>query len=195
LEIFHGDQNRAGQFLTEKNSRIGWIYQQLLKLYAPFVIPKISSNVLIVDADTIFLTPVEFMDQANCPLFNPGVEYHKPYFEHASRLLPGFTKAYAEHSGISHHMLFQLPVLKDLFSAITAVHKLEPWRALCRCIDLKELPGSALSEYEIYFNFIFSKTDQAQIRTLKWKNTKFNNSAIKAHTRSAYNYISCHSWA
>ena len=48
--------------LMRPESRTGWYYQQLLKLYAPFVIRDISSNVLVLDADTIFLNPVEFID-------------------------------------------------------------------------------------------------------------------------------------
>ena len=47
LQIF-GDAVQAQKFVQAPNSRIGWIYQQLLKLYAPCIIPKISSNVLIL---------------------------------------------------------------------------------------------------------------------------------------------------
>ena len=46
--MFHGDAEKAREFLASPVTRIGWIYQQLLKLYAPFVIPGISSNVLVL---------------------------------------------------------------------------------------------------------------------------------------------------
>ena len=49
-------------YVSKKEKRIGWYYQQLLKQYAPFVIPKISSNVLILEPDTIFLKQVTFMN-------------------------------------------------------------------------------------------------------------------------------------
>jgi len=70
---------------VSKSSRIGWVYQQLLKLYAPFVIEGISPNVLALDADTVFLNPVEFMDENGEPYFNVGTEHHRPYFEHAAK--------------------------------------------------------------------------------------------------------------
>ncbi|MDB6082063.1 MAG: hypothetical protein JWO53_1335, partial [Chlamydiia bacterium] len=55
-----GEEAKAREFQDAPNSRLGWIYQQFLKLYAPFVIPKISSNVLILDADTVFVNPIAF---------------------------------------------------------------------------------------------------------------------------------------
>jgi hypothetical protein len=159
FEIF-GNFSDAEAFCSTSNSRIGWIYQQLLKLYAPFVIPDISSNVLVLDADTIFLNPVSFLGSNSEGLYNYGFEYHKPYFEYISRLLPGLTKVFPSLSGISHHMLFQKKVLEDLFYAIQSQFNMDAWKALGRCIDHKYLYGSSLSEYEIYFNFVFTRSDQ-----------------------------------
>ena len=162
-EIFWSDQKAAKKFLLKRNSRIGWIYQQFLKLYAPFVIPEISSNVLVLDADVIFLRPVEFMDEEGRGFLNIATEYHPPYFEHMKRLLPDLCRVHTEHSGITHHMLFQKPVLEDLFSLISKRHKMEPWKAICRAIKSKKMPTSCLSEYEIYFNFALLRTDQIKI--------------------------------
>ena len=58
LEIFENN-NKALTYLNKSNNRIGWIFQQLIKLYANFIIPNISSNMLILDADTIFLNGCE----------------------------------------------------------------------------------------------------------------------------------------
>lgn len=190
-EIF-GDRQKAEAFISEF-SRIGWIYQQFLKLYAPFVIPNISSNVLVLDADTIFLNPVEFLGPFGEGLYNPGAEYAPPYFEHAQKLLPGFRRVYPEHSGISHHMLFQRNVMGDLFSFIEAYHKIEPWKALCRCIDLAHVAYSSLSEYEIYFNFVFMRSDQMRIRPLKWANIQ-RLRHLPYYRRMGYHYVSCHAY-
>src|SRR5436190_474838 len=51
MTIFNNDISKVAQYETAPRNRTGWIYQQLLKLYAPLVIPDISSNVLVVDAD------------------------------------------------------------------------------------------------------------------------------------------------
>lgn len=194
LEIFNHDHQKAMHFMVQEHSRIGWIYQQLLKLYALFVMPDISSNILIIDADTIFLNPVEFIDHEGHAYYNPGRGYHKPFFAHGARLLAGFSKVFEEHSGIAHHMVFQRAVMEDLFATITAMHHQEPWKAMCACLDHHELNGSAMSEYELYFNFVFSRTQQAHIRLLGWANIKFNAKQIKAFTHQGYHYVSCHSY-
>lgn len=192
-EIFKGDKKALNKFLSSKKTRIGWIYQQLLKFYAPFIIPNLSPNVLLLDADTIFLNPVEFTNELGEPLFNPTTEYHKPYFDHAKTLLPGFTKVYKEYSGISHHMLFQKCILEDLFKQITKVHHKEPWKAICNSINKKEAYGSPLSEYEIYFNFAFLRTNQSHLRFLKWQNISSIQN-LEQYKKEGYIFVSCHSY-
>lgn len=168
LEIFQGDEKAAMEFLMSPETRIGWILQQLLKFYAPFVIPNISSNVLVLDSDVIFLKRVEFMTRQGEPYFIPGKEYVPAYFEHAARLLPSLKRVNRSHSGISHHMLLQRPVLEDLFQLIEKRHLTEPWRALCRCVNLLHVGFVCMSEYEIYFNFIQLRSNQAHLNMAKW---------------------------
>ena len=93
-EIFQ-NKEKAFAYINHKNSRIGWLYQQLLKLYAPLTIPNISSNVLILDSDTIFLKPY-FFDNEGRVLYNLGsiCEYNGEYFEHMKRLLPTLRRVY-----------------------------------------------------------------------------------------------------
>jgi len=191
-EQIFGDEKLARNYLS-KPSRIGWIKQQLYKLYAALVIPGISSNVLVLDADTIFLAPVEFLGRQGEGLYNPGKEHYKPYFIHAAKLIPGWRKIHASYSGISHHMLFQRSVIQDLFQIIESFHRVEAWKAICRCIDLNEVYGSSLSEYELYFNFVFARSSQMKIRPLKWKNVATLD-LLSKYRRRGYSYISCHSY-
>lgn len=186
LEIFHQNHEMA------RRHNMGWFYQQLLKLYAPYVIPGISTNVLIVDSDTIFLKPVEFLGESGAGFLNPGTEYHPPYFAHINRLIPGLKKYSTQDSGISHHMLFQKCVLDDLFNTIESKHKVPTWKAFCKCVDLSQ-SFFAASEYELYFNFVLSKNDQVKIRPLKWANTS-RLKDINKFKEEGYDYISCHSW-
>lgn len=173
------------------HERTGWYYQQLLKLYVFTVIPDISSNVLILDSDTIFLNPVEFLNDAHAGLYNTGIEYHHPYFEHMRRLLPSLRKLYPHISGITHHMLFQKCVVEDLFSCVEDLHKIPFWQAFCNCVDTQRTHSGA-SEYEIYFNFVFSRTNQVEIRQLKWKDVPFFNGP--AYKNEGYHYVSCHAY-
>ena len=193
LEILKNG-SKAQCFIEEPKSRIGWIYQQLLKLYAPFVIPGISSNVLILDADTIFLNKTRFMDSSGWVLFNIGSEYHAPYFSHMPKVLPYLKRVHLDYSGVTHHMLFQKSILQDFINQVEEFHECPMWKAICRTIDLNELRGSCFSEYEMYFNFCLLNTNQRNIRPLSWRNVTTLMNMEKLRRRNIA-YLSCHEWS
>jgi hypothetical protein len=191
-EIFRGNTAQGEQLATTPYWS-GWYYQQLLKLYTPYVIPGISPNVLVLDSDTVFLRPVKFLNNQNAGLYNPGTEYFKSYFEHAARFVPGLKKLYKDHSGISHHMLFQRCVLDDLFQTVEQHHKEPLWKAFCHSVNREDPKTQGASEYEIYFNFLFARSAQPEIRPLKWTNVS-SISRLKQYRKRGYHYVSCHSW-
>ena len=41
----------------------GWYLQQLIKLYAPLVIPDLTEHVLVLDADTLLARPTRWLEQ------------------------------------------------------------------------------------------------------------------------------------
>ena len=196
LEIFSGDNEKADVYLAAPHCRIGWIYQQILKLYAPFIIPGISSNVLILDADTIFLRPVSFMDAEGNAFFTPGIgEHYGGYFRHGKKLLTRFVRA--ANSGIAHHMLFQRALLEHFFAVIRAIHGVEPWKACMRCVDHHELQrsvSSVMSEYELYFHFAVTTLKLPRVRALRWMDMRLNEAAIEQARKDGYHYVSCHSY-
>ncbi len=193
-EIFHGEEGKASQFLQTPGCRIGWIFQQFLKFYAPFVIPGISSNVLILDSDVVFLNPTSFQNESGGPHFIPSKEHWKPYFHHAARLLPWLRRVDFSLSGVSHHMLFQRPLLEDLFSLIELEHCIEPWKAMCRCVDPAELYQSCMSEYEIYFNFALLRTHQATLHPARWAQVAHLD-FMAPYQKMGYLFIACHDWS
>lgn len=192
LEVF-GNLKDAKKFLSARNSRVGWIYQQLIKLYAMFTIPDLADNVLMVDADTVFLRQVDFQTSSGAPVFTKAYEYHWPYFAHAQRLIPWLVRLHPNISGVAHHMLFQRTILEDFFNTISSIHNKEPWRAMCNCIDKAQAEWSSLSEYEMYFNFTLIKSDQAKIRELKWENLS-RIDLIGKYERAGFDYVSLHSY-
>lgn len=193
LHLLKDNAEAALKYYSNPGSRVGWYYQQLLKLYASFVIPEISSNVLVLDADTIFLRPCCFTTESGAGLHNVGTEYHSPYFQHADQFLPGLKKQYGSYSGISHHMLFQRCVLDDLFQCVETLHNKAMWKIFCECVDYNHLEYSGASEYEIYFNFAFARSDQFVIRHLK--NCSIRNlNQIENYRKEGYDYVSCHSY-
>ncbi len=190
--IFKNTQ-KASWYLKKPGNRIGWVCQQLLKLYAPLVIPDISSNVLVLDSDTIFMKPVAFLNGKYEPLFNVRNRSSKYYFVHAKKLVPNFRRIFPKLSGVTHHMLIQKPVISNLFNVIKSAHGMEMWEAFCHCISLAGFRHNAASEFEIYFNFIFSTTDQCHIRRLKWKNSsEFDR--LSQFKEEGYHFVSFHSY-
>ena len=186
------DNPQLIQLLIQKGERVGWYYQQLLKLYAPLVIPDISDNVLILDSDAIFLNPVSFLNQNNGGLYNPGVEYHIPYFQHAARLIPGFYKRFLRYSGISHHMIFQKPVIEAILEEVEQQHAQPFWQIFCHLVAPENIFSGA-SEYEIYFNYVFTHTNQVSVRLLEWKNIH-KLSEIDKWKKKGMHYVCLHSY-
>lgn len=192
LQIFQ-DQEKAERYLQSRTARTGWIYQQFLKLFAAYYIPNISRNILMVDADVVFLKPVSFLQENGAGLYAIGDEYCQYYFDHAARLLTGLKRLYPEYSGIVHHMLFQKEVLDDFFNLIRAQHNLDPWVAVARAIPVlgETIIHAPLSEYELYFNFVLARTDQVKIRPLSWNNISEQWFRSK-HGLEIYDYVALH---
>lgn len=186
------DSQKTQEFISSSDSRTGWYLQQLFKLYALYVIPNLSSNVLLLDSDTIFLKTTRFTDSTGAGLYAIGSEFHRPYFNHMNRLIPGLNRVFPNYSGICHHMIIQRDVLDDLFRTVQNYHHTEFWKAFCLCVDQNDLHQSGASEYEIYFNFLFSRTNQAKIRNLKWKNVE-SIQKIDSYKKH-FDYVSCHSY-
>ena len=191
LVFRHNKEEGIAYFLSDKN-QVNAMYQQLLKLYSPFVIPGISSNVLILDADTIFLKATKFLNEQNGAYFTKSIGYLQHYFTHGEKLIPGFFKV-ASCSGIAHHMLFQKAILKDFFSRIEKAHQMPAWKAICTCVDLRDVYRCTFSEYELYFNFSLAQTYQVEVRELKWDNIS-QIEEIKSPRFHDFNYVSWHSY-
>ncbi len=190
------------QFFHGKIKRNGWYLQQLIKLYASFVIPDILDTYLVIDADTIFTKPTTFIKNRKC-LYAVGIEYHLPYFNNMKNLHKDLVKIYPEHSGICHHMIFEKNKIQSLFKMVEDHHKniSDDLKSKFSCVDnninifwklfliysLKERNVSGMSEYEIYFNYIFKFfPSDVEIRKLNWSNVKSLDSIDK------FDYVSCH---
>ncbi len=167
-----------------KMDRNGWYLQQLLKLYAGFVIPDILSKYLVIDSDTFFLKPTRFIKDGKC-LYNYGNQYHMPYFTHMKKLNNTLTKQ-KNVSGICHHMMFETKYVKEIIDLVEETHNDSFYRIFLKHVINTSHAGA--SEYEIYFNYILQKhlTD-ITIRPLKWKDTN-----TLTDVTDTYDYISYH---
>lgn len=185
-------------------SSAGWYFQQLLKLYAPLVIPDISENVMILDSDTVFFRRVKMLDEEGRPFYNISKDenvrrkdFDERVANHAKAVLPALAienlpKEFQEISGISHNMIFNREILRELFAkaeAHDANH--DPFYV----IFLKHSDHThSASEYQIYFNYLLVfHREKIRIRKLNYKNTADIN-IKKYRRRFKYHYCSFHSY-
>lgn len=167
-----------------KLKRNGWYLQQLLKLYAGKVIPEILDKYLVIDSDTFFLKPTNFIENNKC-LYNYGTEYHEPYFEHIKKLDKNLEKMFIDKSGICHHMMFETKYIDEIISKIEKNHNDYFYNIFLKLVT--DFKYSGASEYELYFNYMFKyHKDNIKLRKLNWANIKF------LIFDKNYDYISCH---
>ena len=143
-------------------------YGGLIQTTCAMVIPDLSRDVLVCDADTIFLKETEFVTEGDTALFNVSYDVPKnvknhPYIEHLTKLIPGLTRE-TEYSGICHHMLIQSDILKHMAEKVEQIHNMPFWKAdiyVTRqeydCLPKPKPTHDKLpllfTTYELYFNY------------------------------------------
>lgn len=194
LEIGKGSEVAASKFFNRGGHPVGWYYQQLLKLYAAYVILNISSNILVLDSDSVFISPVKFLNEHNGGLFciSRRRETKKHYCSHAERMLPSYKRVHPEVNSVNHHMLFQKPILDALFDEIEQHHKVPLWKVFCRVVDTSRKWGSG-SEYELYYNFAINHTNQVSLQELQRRSSS-NLDKIGFYKAEGYELLSFHSY-
>uniref|UniRef100_A0A6C0ERM7 Nucleotide-diphospho-sugar transferase domain-containing protein n=1 Tax=viral metagenome TaxID=1070528 RepID=A0A6C0ERM7_9ZZZZ len=172
-------------------TRQGWYLQQLLKLYAGFVIPGILEKYLVIDADTFFLKPTKFIENGEY-LFNISFDCHLPYFQHMKILHESFNRHYVNISGICHHMIFDTICLKQLFEMVEKQHNDVFWNIFLKSVDIADYEFSGSSEYEIYFNYMLNyHYYKMNLRKLKWKEVGSVQNTSE-YEEEGYDYVTCH---
>jgi hypothetical protein len=173
--------------------RIGWYLQQLLKLYAGRVLHL--QDFVLLDSDVMWFRDVRFVNGSfvhpvtHLPYtrynYASSGQYHRPYFSTLTRIagveMFDFTGD-VFRSGITHHLVVVKDVLESLFATAEALHPgLTFWQVMLNQSALEitcRAPnpaicgaGSALSEYELYFNFARQKFPETMnFRPLLWAN-------------------------
>jgi hypothetical protein len=171
--------------------RSGWTFQQLLKLYAFEIIPTLSENALILDADTVFINPVSFMNEEGKACYTLGGYPHQFYIDFAKKLIPQITSFSPNESPIAHHMLFQKTVIESLFKEIRQIHEMEPFEAFLKAYIGEVHP----SEFELYFNYAFMQTEQVLLRPLLWKDTRsLSLKNLRKYKKKGFHFVSNHHW-
>jgi len=180
------------KYVSKGENRGGWLYKMLLNLAADKVCTE--ENILILDADTVFIRPQLFL-YSQKPLFNLSSWYHEPYFEANHRILRLSHKT--PLSFITHYMLFNAKILQQL--RVSLLNETgEDWHSvILEKINYSE--HSAFADYEIYGDFFIKKSKLKPIlnyysnMSLQINERPNLDKLIKAY-RGRYSSISLHNY-
>lgn len=170
--------------------RLGWLYQQFLKLSSLECCQ--ASHVLVWDSDTELVKPTNFEFQGRF-IIEYSEEIHQPY-EDCSLKLIGKNSGY--NVGFTcHKILFSKPILTEMLNGIESRHQM-PWHeAVMSSLDNYE--ASSFSEYNLYSNYVIANhSDSVKIR--HWRNfadVKKSNRFRNVLVRRMFSSVSYHSWA
>ncbi len=147
-ELFHGDKLALTRFQYQARSPLQRLYRQLSKLYAPRLIPDLSSNVLVLESDAFFTSANRWMNEKGEPIFTASKTSFPPF---ASLFLTQIEPSWARTS------LVQRPILEDLFAQLG-----EPWKAICQ-LDKGLFSQPSFSAFDLYSYFALLRTEQVKM--------------------------------
>ncbi len=184
-------KEQVGQII-QCDWRVGWYFQQLIKLYGYRYLPTEKRHLLILDSDTILKKRVTFFDHNGKICLGFSNENTESYYIHMSKLIPGLTKQISEYSGICHHIMTRHEHMEEILKTVEKAHGKEAWRAMLELVEEEDWSRSGMADYEIYFNYCLWKHSEAYaIRPLKVENL----SNFGEFARSDADMVALHAWA
>lgn len=167
--------------------RTGWIIQQVIKFRMAITGEQVAT--LILDADTVLLSPKIWLDSEGTQILCIANEYHLPYKKHIRKVFGGEDQLL---SFVTHHMLMQKDSAREMFGQDGEL--VIEWLKLG---DFNE--SSAISEYETYGEWML-KHKRNQIIFAKWNNVSaklnFSNDSYEeiVDDYSRFSSVSNHSY-
>ena len=198
-------KNSINEYLKKyiPKDRIGWYYQQLLKLNIFNINQNFKENILILDADIIFLKPFFIIKKDIPNLYyiefdkNDSKKIHKSYIHTLKYLIPDMN-INEKNSGVCHHILFKKSILTSLLNKIEKNFNKPTWMSICdSVISYYNDNGyniSIFSEYELYFHYVrhYYKEHYEIKNNLLFLDTNINK--FKWIDKKDYKFIGNHSW-
>jgi FkbM family methyltransferase len=186
------DENVLGPSLTKEISELvpenrkGWISQQVIKFKTVLLSDCVAT--LIIDSDTILLTPKVWINSEGRQILCLSHEFHTPYKEHQRKV---FGECDKYLSFVTHHQLMKRSAVTDIFG--------EDGNGLLEWLQLADYSqASSVSEYDTYGGYMV-RTKPNEVCFSKWNNlaVKLENSSLEyekvLHKFSSYCSISIHS--
>jgi hypothetical protein len=191
------DENTRIQLKNRFTNRYGWVIQQLLAVN--FVLTSNAKGILLLNADTVMLREVEWLDSRFNQILMASVEYHEPYyaFLHKALKFPPNPK----YTFITHHMLFQPSLYKSILEKkdVTSIELLA--KIMVEQSDRNEDSPFCI-EFEPYaqgmLQYYLSRVHLRKFSNLSMQRTQENvlniNRIIDNNLRADYNSVSFHDY-
>jgi hypothetical protein len=156
-----------GKIRSEFGSRSGWVIAEFLKI--EYSTKSEFAGVLVVDSDTIILRDRVWLSASRMQNLFPVQEYHSEYFRLLSKL--GLANSPSKFSFMSHYMLFQPMIYRDMYEVIA---RLNPDELLNKIISNKRQDSKSpfCICYEAYASHLMSKLPHL-VQIEKWSNVGF----------------------
>ena len=156
--------------------RTGWIIQQIIKFRMAATSDQVAT--LIVDADTVLLSPKIWLNSEGTQILCIANEYHIPYKEHIRKVFGGQTHLL---SFTTHYQLMQRDFVREIFG-----QNGEDLIAWMKAADFSE--SSPTSDYETYGEWMVMKNPN-QVVFAKWNNVPaIIKSGDTTYAEIIYNY-------
>jgi hypothetical protein len=169
--------------------RVNWFYQQFLKLSFDKIVS--TKHYLVLDADTILLSPQYFVDNQKM-ILKMSDEFHYLYQLTNKRLIPELKIKLK--SFITHHQLIQVEILQQLKKKISNGNDKELWQKI---LVTTKNNSNWFSEYELYGHFV-RHFYPSLITIVYWHNKnlyrkQFSEKILESYSRR-YASISFHNY-
>ena len=137
--------------------KTGWYFQQFLKLAWAYQYDE--DDYIVIDADTIPLSELSFIDPNEKYVFTKKTEYNKPYFDTIDNLFGGKVKRVGNYSFVAEHMIFSSLIVKEMLNQIMNNTNLSGdsfFEKILVAVGAHNLKESGFSEFETYGNYIMT---------------------------------------
>lgn len=176
--------------------RAGWFIQQVIKVQVILSSKKMAT--LLIDADTVLTKDRIWIDDFGVQILCPSEEFNPSYYSAIRKI--GLEPN--EHfSFISHHMLIQTQILKELFQLVGLADSYSLVKHVIENHTHQSLSPISL-DYELYAQYMLSAHPDL-VKIQKWSNIGVARDQIHVEQKiedliatqsRKYASISLHSW-
>jgi hypothetical protein len=168
---------------TEFGSRSGWVIAEFLKI--EYSTKSEFAGVLVIDSDTIILRNRVWLSVDQKQSLFPVQEYHGEYFKLLSSL--GLSKSPLKFSFMSHYMLFQPKIYRDMYELIA---RMSPDELLSRILSKRRQDSKSpfCICYEAYASHLASNFPEL-VQIEKWSNMGFNREFFSLDFKVNLDYL------